>query len=66
MAKEETELVRKIYQAQKDDPLPGILCEIVRDDMKDIGLDIPDCQISLYTKQRFKSLVKKQNKRSCL
>ena len=26
--------------------------------MKDIGLDIPDCQISLYTKQKFKALVK--------
>ena len=58
LKKEETELVRKIYQAQKDDPLPGDFCEIVRDDMKDIGLDIPDCQISLYTKQKFKALVK--------
>ena len=58
LKKDETELIRKIYEAQKDDPSPGDFCELVRDDLRDIGLDIPDNQIFLHTKQKFKAIVK--------
>ena len=56
MKTENTELVRKIFDAQKADPNPGDFCELVRDDCNDIQLNMTD--IFKHSKQKFKQLVK--------
>ena len=57
MQKDNTELVRRIYEAQKDDTT-GDFSEIVREDCEDIGLNMTENDISKHTKQRFKALIK--------
>ena len=58
MQKDNTELVRRIFEAQKADPKPGDFSEMVSDDCKDIKLNMSDADISQHSKQRFKALVK--------
>ena len=42
LQKDGSELIRKVYEAQKDNPTPGDFCELVRDDCRDIGLNMSD------------------------
>ena len=58
LQKEETELVRKIYEAQKIDPTPGDFSELVKEDLEIIELNITDTEIMRETKAKFKSVVK--------
>ena len=58
LQKENTELVKRIYEAQKNDTTPGDFCEIVTEDCNDIELNMTENDISKHTKQRFKIVVK--------
>ena len=58
LQKDGSELIRKVYEAQKDNPTPGDFCELVRDDCRDIDLNMSDEEIAKHTKKQFKNLVK--------
>ena len=60
LQKNESELIRRVYEAQKDDPTPGDFCELVKDDCIDIGLNLSDEDISKHKKKEFQKLVKKK------
>ena len=66
MKKDETELIRKIYETQKQNPTPGDFSELVRNDITEIGLNMSDLQISQLSKQKFKSIVKNKIKDAAL
>ena len=57
LQKEDDELVRRIYEAQKADPSPGDFSELVKEDLTDIELDITDIEIMRETKNKF-SMIK--------
>ena len=46
LKKNENELIRKIYETQKQNPTPGDFSELVRNDITEIGLNMSDIQIS--------------------
>ena len=58
LQKPKTELVRKIYETQKGNPSPGDFSLLVIDDLKEIGMNFNDDQISLLSKYKFKHIVK--------
>ena len=58
LQKQKTELIRKIYETQKGNPSPGDFSLLVIDDLKDIGMNITENQISLLSKRKFKLIVK--------
>ena len=58
LQKQEIELVRKIYETQKQNPSPGDFSELVRQDLIEIGMNMSDFQLSKHTKQKLKSIVK--------
>ena len=58
LQKEESEMVRRIYEAQKSDPSLGDFFELVRQDCQNIRLNMSDQEISKIPKQRFKNIVK--------
>ena len=58
LQKGDDELVQKVYEAQKNDPSSGDFSELVREDLKDIKMEITDSEIMRETKNRFKSVVK--------
>ena len=58
LQKDETEIVRRIYEAQKNDPSPGDFIHLVKSDCERIGLDVSDNQISKMQKHQFRKLVK--------
>ena len=66
LKKDETELIRKIYETQKQNPTPGDFSELVRNDITEIGLNMSDLQISQLSKQKFKSIVKNKIKDAAL
>ena len=66
LKKDETELIRKIYETQKQNPTPGDFSELVRNDITEIGLNMSAIQISQLSKQKFKSIVKNKIKDAAL
>ena len=58
LQKNSSEMIRKIFEAQKQNPSPGDFCEIVKNDMSAIGLNISEKEISNMKKQKFKNIVK--------
>ena len=60
LQKNETEMVRKVYEAQKIDPSPGDFIELVRRDCENIQLNMSDTDISKLPKQRFRAIIKEK------
>ena len=58
LQKDVTELVRRVYEAQKNDPSPGDFILLVKSDFARIGVNISDNEISKMKKQQFRKLVK--------
>ena len=58
LRKDETEMIRKIYETQKINPSPGDFYKIVTKDMTDVGLMLSENEISRMSKDRFKNIVK--------
>ena len=58
LQKDKNELVRRVYEAQKNDPTPGDFIELVTEDCTKIGLDMSDNDISVTSKQQFRKIVK--------
>ena len=53
-----SEMIRKIYEAQKTDPSPGDFCLFVQDDLAEVGLDITEREIAIMSKERFHTIIK--------
>ena len=66
LQKESTELVRKVYEAQKADPSPKDLYVLVSDDCRAIGLNMCNGDIAKLTKQKFKDIVKAKVRNAAL
>ena len=58
LKRHETELIRRVYCAMKNETSNGDWIELVANDMKEINLDLSDEEISQFSKQDFKSLIK--------
>ena len=58
LQKDETEMVKKVYEAQKTNPSPGDFIEIVRKDCENISLDLSEKEIYQISKQKFRIIVK--------
>ena len=58
LQKSESEMVKRVYEAQKEDPSPGDFIELVRQDCEAIKLGLSDQEISSVTKHKFKNIVK--------
>ena len=58
LQRDESEMIRRIYETQKMQPSPGDFIELVKEDCATIGLDMSDNEIAKIQKQRFKSIVK--------
>ena len=52
------ELVKEVYDAQKDDPIKGDFFELVTEDARAINLNLTDNEIAAMKKERFKEIVK--------
>ena len=56
-----SELIRKVYQAMKEDPSKDDWVNLVKTDLEDIGMNPDsDVEISVMSKDEFKKLVKKK------
>ena len=58
LKRHETELIRRVYCAMKNETSNGDWIELVANDMKEINLVLSDEEISQFSKQDFKSLIK--------
>ena len=58
LQKDENEMVRKVYEAQKVQPNSGNFIQLVKEDCAKIGLDMSDKEIGKTQKQKFKNIVK--------
>ena len=58
LQKDENEMVRKVYEAQKVQPSSGDFIQLVKEDCAKIGLDMTDKEIGKTQKQKFKNIVK--------
>ena len=56
--KENDELVKDIYEAQKISPMEGDFCKLIEADKEEINLQISETEISQMKESKYKSLVK--------
>ena len=56
LSKENTELVKRVLEAQKQDPTPGDFIKLVEKDMLDLNITLKDIEES--TKVKLKKMVK--------
>ena len=59
LQKSESDLVRKIYEEMKADPVEGDWCLMVKKDFEESNLQLDDDQVRLMDGQRYKMLIKK-------
>ena len=62
LQKDTDELVRRVFQAQKENTSPGDFYDLVSEDKKSISLNMTDLQIQLMNKDKFRSIVKKKTR----
>ena len=60
----QTDLIRRVYTAQKADPVKGDFCQLVEGDLKLIGLDITEGEIEQMSRGQLKSKLKQQSKKA--
>ena len=58
LKREEDELVKRVYNAQKENPSKGDWVHIIKEDMELINLNMNENEISLLSKNEFKKHVK--------
>ena len=56
------DLIRRVYNAQKADPVKGDFCQLVEDDMRLVGMNLSEEEMTRITKYQMKSEVKKKVK----
>ena len=58
LQRDQHELVKKVYDAQKGDTSPGDFCQLVEKDKANIDITMTDSDIASITKNRFKKIIK--------
>jgi hypothetical protein len=58
LQRDKNEMVRRVYEAQKEDPSSGDFVELVNEDCAAIKLDMTEKDIEKMPKLRFKKIVK--------
>ena len=61
-----SELVKRVFQAMKDDPTPGDWCELVSNDFESINMHIDDKLITQMSKSDYKELISEKVRSSTL
>ena len=64
LQKNKDELVRKIYEAQKVDPVQGDFVEIIKDEKESLGINLNEEEIQTMSKMKFKTYVREKVKRA--
>ena len=64
--REDKEITKRTYDAQKQDPINGDFCLLVQKDLKMIGLNLTDNEIKKLSKGQLKSKLKKTVKEAAL
>ena len=62
LQKSPEELVRKVYEAQKVDTIPGDFCELIAEDKDVMGINMSDLEIRSMSKLKFKKIIKNKTK----
>ena len=62
--RDQNELIKKVYLAQKEDPTDGDFCQRVQKDLQLIDCQLEDNQIEAISKYDLKTLVKKKAKQA--
>ena len=60
LKKDDEELVKEIYYAQKESPVEGDFCKLVAADMDHVEMNMSENEISNIKKEAFKKIVKKK------
>ena len=58
LQKSSYEMLRKIFEAQKQDTSPGNICELVSEDKESIGLNMSYQEIQTMNKEKFRNIVR--------
>ena len=58
LQKSSYEMLRKIFEAQKQDTSPGDFCELVSEDKESIGLNMSDQEIQTMNREKFRNIVR--------
>ena len=58
LQRDKNEMIRKVYDAQKNNPSPGDFTELVRKDCESIKLLLSDQEISKLPRERFRNIVR--------
>ena len=66
LQKNPSEMIRKIFETQKQNPSPGDFYEIVKNDMMTIGLKMKEDEISKMKKEKFKTIAKSKTRAAAL
>ena len=66
LQKDREELIREVFEAQKDDPKDGDFIKIIREDAKIIGLETDENEIAKLKKEDFKKVCKSKVRSSAL
>ena len=66
LSKSETELIHRVYQAQKKNESPGDWVNLVREDAKLLQIDLDENWITSMSKNRFKKLLKRKMTQAAL
>ena len=62
MSRDDSELIKRVYNAQKFSPSKSDWIHQIQDDKAFFGLDLGDDQIKLFSKQHFKQLLSQKVK----
>ena len=62
LKKEDEELIKEVYNAQKSSPLEGDYCKLVDTDLSELNLQLSNLQISQMREQKYKDFVKNKVK----
>ena len=58
LQKDDTEIVRAVYNIQRDIPIKNDWINLVKDDLQSCGINYDESEIKAYSKLTFKRLVK--------
>jgi hypothetical protein len=62
LQKNPDEMVRKVFEAQKEDTSPGDFCELVTEDKESIGLNMSDHEMKTISKEKFRNIVRNKTR----
>ena len=64
LGREDRELIKRVYKAQKESPTPGDFVELVKEDLNVIGEAFDEETIFMRSKDQFKTIIKEKIRQS--